>query len=166
MLWRKNIDQDLLSRREDQGEGIPSVLVVLVAGQSGEWRSRTAATVAGTPGLQRADAVPEMVARTLGPRWCSAQRGLLSGLRSGERREEIGRGRDEFRRWAEGQARPRGERRAAAALCGWIGRRKKKNRQKERGKKRKRLLTDGPTCQVCHSTNHIRTVPFLQKKMG
>jgi len=58
-----------LSRREDQGEGIPSVLVVLVAGQSGEWRSRTAATVAGTPGLQRADAAPELVASTLGPRW-------------------------------------------------------------------------------------------------
>ena len=55
------------SKGEDQGEGIPSVLVVLVAGQSGEWRSRTAATVAGTPGLQRADAVPEMAARTLGP---------------------------------------------------------------------------------------------------
>jgi len=34
----------------DQGEGIPSVLVVLVAGQTGQWRSRTAATVAGTPG--------------------------------------------------------------------------------------------------------------------
>jgi len=55
--------------REDQGEGIPGVLVVLVAGQGGEWRSRTAATVAGTPGLQRADAAPELVARTLGPRW-------------------------------------------------------------------------------------------------
>ena len=40
-----------------------------VASQSGEWRSRTAATVAGTPGLQRADAAPELVARTLGPRW-------------------------------------------------------------------------------------------------
>jgi hypothetical protein len=34
-------------------------------------------------------------------------------------------------------------RRAAAALCGWIGRRKKKNRLKEREKKIKRLLTDG-----------------------
>ena len=86
--------------REDQGEGIPSVLVVLVAGQSGEWRSRTAATVAGTPGLQRADAVPEMVARTLGPRWCSTERSFLSGLRRDERMEEIGRGRDESRRRA------------------------------------------------------------------
>ena len=74
--------------------------MVLVAGQSGEWRSRTAATVAGTPGLQRADAVPEMVARTLGPRWCSTERSFLSGLRHGERMEEIGRGRDEFRRRA------------------------------------------------------------------
>ena len=45
-----------------KGEGIPIVLVVLVAGQRGQWRSRTAATVAGTPGLQRADAVPEMLA--------------------------------------------------------------------------------------------------------
>ena len=36
--------------------------MVLVAGQGGEWRSRTAATVAGTPGLQRADAAPELVA--------------------------------------------------------------------------------------------------------
>jgi len=35
---------------------------VLVAGQGGEWRSRTAATVAGTPGLQRAAAAPELVA--------------------------------------------------------------------------------------------------------
>ena len=48
--------------KEDQGEGIPGVLVVLVAGQGSEWRSRTAATVAGTPGLQRADAAPELVA--------------------------------------------------------------------------------------------------------
>ena len=88
------------ARREDQGEGIPGVLVVLVAGQGGEWRSRTAATVAGTPGLHWADAVPEMVARTLGPRWCSTERSLLSGLRRGERMEEIGRGRDESRRRA------------------------------------------------------------------
>jgi hypothetical protein len=71
---------------------------------SGEWRSRTAAMVAGTPGLQRADAVPEMVARTLGPRWCSTERSLLSGLRRGERMEEIGRGRDEPRRRAKGRA--------------------------------------------------------------
>ena len=35
---------------------------MLVAGQGGEWRSRTAATVAGTPGLQRAAAAPELVA--------------------------------------------------------------------------------------------------------
>ena len=48
--------------------------MVLVAGQTGQWRSRTAATVAGTPGLQRADVVPEMVARMLGPRWCSTLR--------------------------------------------------------------------------------------------
>jgi len=48
--------------RQDQGEGIPGVLVVLVAGQGGTWLSRTAATVAGTPGLQRADAAPELVA--------------------------------------------------------------------------------------------------------
>ena len=48
--------------REDQGEGIPGVLGVLVAGQGGEWRSRTAATVAGIPVLQRADAAPELVA--------------------------------------------------------------------------------------------------------
>jgi hypothetical protein len=81
---------------EDQGEGIPSVLLVLVAGQGGEWRSGTAATVAGTPGLQRADAAPELVARMLGRRWCSTERSLLSGLRRGERMEEIGRGRDEF----------------------------------------------------------------------
>ena len=47
--------------REDQGEGIPGVLGVLVAGQGGEWRSRTAETVAGTPVL-RADATPEVVA--------------------------------------------------------------------------------------------------------
>ena len=93
------------SGMEDQGEGIiPSVLVVFVAGQSGQWRSRTAATVAGTPELQRADAVPEMVVRMLGPRWCSIERSLLSGLRRGERMEEIGRGRDEPRRWAKGRA--------------------------------------------------------------
>ena len=82
--------------------------MVLVAGQSGEWRSRTAATVAGTPGLQRADAVPEMVARTLDPRWCSTERSLLSGLRRGERMEEIGRGRDESRRRAAGGSSRRG----------------------------------------------------------
>ena len=29
---------------------------------SGEWRSRTAATAAGTPGLQRTDAAPQLVA--------------------------------------------------------------------------------------------------------
>jgi hypothetical protein len=46
---------------------------------SGEWRSRAAATVAGTPGMQRADAVPEMVARTLGPRWCSTERSPTQG---------------------------------------------------------------------------------------
>ena len=59
--------------REEQGEGIPGVLVVLVAGQGGEWRSRTTTTVAGASGewLQRADAAPELVARTLSPRWCS-----------------------------------------------------------------------------------------------
>ena len=79
-----------------------------VAGQSGEWRSRTAATVAGTPGLQRADAVPEMVARTLGPRWCSTERSFLSGLRRDERMEEIGRGRDESRRRAAGGSGRRG----------------------------------------------------------
>ena len=58
---------------EEQGEGIPGVLVVLVAGQGGEWRSRTTTTVAGASGewLQRADAAPELVARTLSPRWCS-----------------------------------------------------------------------------------------------
>ena len=75
-----------------------------VAGQSGEWRSRKAATVAGTPGLQRADAVPEMVARTLGLRWCSTERSLLSD----ERMEEIGRGRDESRRRAAGGSGRRG----------------------------------------------------------
>ena len=48
--------------------------------------------IAGTPRLQRADAAPELVARTLGPRWCSTERSLLSD----ERMEEIGRGRDEF----------------------------------------------------------------------
>jgi len=74
--------------------------VVLVAGQGGEWRSRTAATVAGTPGLKGAYAAPELVARTLGLRWCSTGRNLLSGLRGGKPTEEIGRGRDEFRRRA------------------------------------------------------------------
>ena len=44
--------------------------------------------------------MPEMVARMLGPRWCSTELSLLSGLRRGERMEEIGRGRDEFRRRA------------------------------------------------------------------
>ena len=44
------------------GEGIPGVVVVLVAGQGVECRSRTAATVAATPGLQRTDAAPELVA--------------------------------------------------------------------------------------------------------
>jgi len=48
--------------QQEGRERIPGVLVVLVAGQGGEWRSRTAATVAGTPGLQRADAAPELVA--------------------------------------------------------------------------------------------------------
>jgi hypothetical protein len=59
--------------REDQGEGIPAVLVVLVAGQGGKWRSRTTTTVAGASGkwLQRADAALELVARKLSPRWCS-----------------------------------------------------------------------------------------------
>jgi hypothetical protein len=55
--------------------------------------------VAGTPGLQRADAAPELVARTLAlaPRWCSTERGLLSGLRRGEQMEEIDHRRDELR---------------------------------------------------------------------
>jgi len=88
-----------------------------VADQSGEWRSRTAATVAGTPGLQRADAVPKMVAKTLGPRWCSTERSLLSGLRRGERMEEIGRGRDESRRRAAGGS--AGRRAGAALRAGW-----------------------------------------------
>jgi len=80
------------------------VLVVLVAGQSGQWRSRTAATVAGTQGLQRADAVPEMVARMLGrgARLSAVSSGLW--VRRGGRMQEIGRGRDEFRRWAKGRA--------------------------------------------------------------
>ena len=43
-------------------------------------------------GLQRADAMLEMVARTLGPRWCSIERSLVSGLRCDERMEKIGRG--------------------------------------------------------------------------
>ena len=72
---------------------------------SGEWRSRTAATVAGAPGLQRADAAPELVARTLGPRWCSTERSLLSGLRRGERMEEIGRGRTGEEEWKAGRRR-------------------------------------------------------------
>ena len=88
--------------------------MVLVAGQGGEWKSRTAATVAGTPGLQRADAAPELVVRTLGPRWCSTERGLLSGLRRGKRMEEIGRWRDEFRRRAKGRAEVRKSARRAA----------------------------------------------------
>ena len=84
----------------DQGEGIPSVLVVLVAGQTGQWRSRTAATVAGTPGLQRADAVPEMVARMLGPRWCSTERSLLRppGCGAARRADEENRPRPRARR--------------------------------------------------------------------
>ncbi|XP_066333495.1 disease resistance protein Pik-2-like [Miscanthus floridulus] len=49
-----------------------------------------------------------MVARTLGPRWCSTELSLLSGLRRGERMEEIGRGRDESRRRAAGGSDRRG----------------------------------------------------------
>ena len=60
------------------------------------------------PGLQRPDAVPEMVARTLGPRWCSTERSLLFGLWRGERMEEIGRGRDESRWWAAARSGQRG----------------------------------------------------------
>ena len=77
--------------------------------------------VAGTPGLQRVDAVPEMVARMLDPRWCSTERSLLSGLRRGERIEEIGRGRDESRQRAAsvgGRARA-GQRAGAALREGW-----------------------------------------------
>jgi hypothetical protein len=51
-----------------------------------------AGPVAGTLGLQRADATPEQVARTLGPRRWSTERGFLSGLRRSERREEKGSG--------------------------------------------------------------------------
>ena len=79
--------------------------------------------VAGTPGLQRTDAAPELVARTMGLRWCSTERGLFSGLQRGE-----------LRRRLEGGDRPRA-RRVQAGLCGWIGRKKKRL---EEGKKIKR----------------------------
>jgi hypothetical protein len=69
---------------------------------SPEWRSRTAATVAGAPGLQRVDAVPEMVARTLGPKWCVLDR-AQSPLRVAARRAE-----------ADGGDRPRARRVQAA----------------------------------------------------
>ena len=65
--------------------------------------------------------MPEMVARTLGPKWRSTELSLLSGLRRGERIEEIGRGRDESRqRAASVGGRARAGRRAGAALrAGW-----------------------------------------------
>ncbi|XP_066311492.1 uncharacterized protein [Miscanthus floridulus] len=83
--------------------------------------------VAGTSGLQRADAVPEMVARTLDPRWCSTERSLLSGLRRGERMEEIDRGRDESRRRATG----------GSGRCGRAG---------ARGATRRRGVAGGVAC--------------------
>ena len=76
--------------REDQltRGGNTFVLVVLVAGQTGQRRSRTAATVAGTPGLQRADVVPEMVARMLGGG--ARLNAVSSGLRVAARRVDAG----------------------------------------------------------------------------
>jgi hypothetical protein len=75
----------------------------VASGEVGQQR-RSRGRVASCEWLQRADAAPELVARTLGPRWCSTERSLLSGLRRGEGMEEIGRGRDEFRRRAKRRA--------------------------------------------------------------
>ena len=71
--------------------------------------------------------MPEMVARTLGPRWCSIELSLLSGLRRGEQMEEIGRGRDKSRRRAAG----------GSGRCGRAG---------ARGAARRRGVAGGVAC--------------------
>ena len=82
-----------------------------VAGQSGEWRSRTAATVAGTPGLQRVDGVLEMVARMLAPGGArpSAVSSPGCGAASGWRRSAMG-------ETSPGGGPPAG----AAGVGGWV----------------------------------------------
>jgi hypothetical protein len=87
-------------------------------------------TFPGTPGLLRADAAPELVARTL-------PQGVLdrarSPLRVAARRTEGG-DRPQARRVqaaGEARARPRGEE-VAAALCEWIGSRKNRLRREKK----------------------------------